>query len=125
MRFAPGLRYLMGEYSYYTDGVPGNDDDVVTENVGSDTFKNLSAALAEVRGARALSERDPDLASRLLTTAVEDFETVLRDRPDAPTEEGEPDWEVVAWQNEVGYMALVATELDRKSTRLNSSHANI
>ncbi|MFC0681532.1 glycoside hydrolase family 9 protein [Lysobacter korlensis] len=113
MRFGPGLRYLMGEYSYYTDGIPGNLDDVVTENVGSDTFKNLSAALAEVRGARALSEIDPALAARLLAAAREDFETVLRDRPSAPQEEGEPDWEVAAWQNEVGYMALVAAELAR------------
>jgi hypothetical protein len=113
MRFGPGVRYLMGRYSYFTDGVAGTDDDVVDQNVGSDTFFNLTAALAEARGAQAFRATDPAFATELLRAAEEDFATVLRDRPDVPNEAGEPDWHAVPWQNEAGYIALTALALNR------------
>lgn len=114
LRFGPGLRCLSGEYTYFTDGIPGTTDDVVQENVGSDTFKNITAALAEVKGARALRASDSRLADRLLRAAQEDFATVLRDRPRPPVERpGTPNWNVAPWQNETGYAALTAIELYR------------
>ena len=114
MRFGPGLRCLWGEYSYFTDTVPGALGDVVQQNVGSDPFKNLTAALAEARGARAVLHDDPDLAATLLRAAEEDFASVLRDRPGPPAERpGVSDWDVVPWQNEAGYIALTAIELYR------------
>jgi hypothetical protein len=114
LRFGPGIRCLMGGYSYFTDNVPGTNDDVVNEYVGSNTFKNLTAALAEVRGAQLLRASDSLLAGELLRASEEDFATVLRDRPEPPVEtETEPNWHVVSWQNEAGYMALTAVELYR------------
>lgn len=114
MRFGPGLRCLKGEYSYFTDNIPGAAGDVVQENVGSDTFKNLTAALAEVRGARALLRDDPGLAERFLRAAEEDFASVLHDRPSPPAKKpAAPDWDSVPWQNEAGYIALTAVELYR------------
>jgi hypothetical protein len=114
LRFGPGLRCLMGGYSYFTDSVPGTNDDVVNESVGSNTFKNLTAALAEVRGAQVFRASNEQLAGELLRAAEEDFATVLRDRPEPPVEkETTPNWAVVPWQNEAGYMALTAVELYR------------
>ena len=114
MRFGPGLRCLAGEYSYFTDTVPGTLGDVVQQNVGSDTFKNLTAALAEARGARAVLKDDPDLAATLLGAAEEDFASVLRDRPGPPVDSpAVPNWADVPWQNEAGYIALTAMELYR------------
>ncbi|MDA8350295.1 MAG: glycoside hydrolase family 9 protein [Pseudomonadota bacterium] len=116
MRFGPGLRCLVGEYSYFTDTVPGTLGDVVQQNVGSNTFKNLTAALAEARGARAVLKDDPDLAATLLRAAEEDFASVLRDRPGPPVDSpAVPNWQHVPWQNEAGYIALTAMELYRSA----------
>ncbi|MCC7463926.1 MAG: glycoside hydrolase family 9 protein [Gammaproteobacteria bacterium] len=115
MRFAPGVRWLMGSYAYFTDSERGTVDDIVADNVGSNTFKNLTAALAEARGARALRASEPARAAGLLRAAEEDFATVLKDRPSPPIEQGEPDWHEVPWQNEVGYIVLTAVELHRGS----------
>lgn len=130
MRFAPGVRLLKGSYSYHTDGIPGTLDDVVYSNedadrsgpgftgistrsptVGSETFKNLLAALAEARGAQFFKDTDEKFASELLQAAEEDFTTVLGDRPAPPVEGETPNWRTAPWQNEVGYMALTAVEL--------------
>lgn len=147
MRFEPGIRLLAGNYSFYTDGIVGDSDDVVIENpdelpkrsapstindqggfgmmmrpvIASDTFLNLGGALAEVRGARALKSSDPKLSAELLKAAEEDFATVLRDRPEPPAEKGAPNWHVQCWQNEAGFMALTAVELFRETGK--SSYA--
>lgn len=116
MRFAPGLRTLYGEYSYYTDGIPGTDDDVVQEDkraeVGRDPFQNTLAVLAAARAARALRRRDPALAKRLISAAREDYAVTTMDvRPPAdapPLEINEP-----SWRDRIGYLTLAAVELFR------------
>ena len=61
-RFAPGIRILYGEYSYWTDGKIASNDDVLQEGrggVGRDSYQNTLAALAAARASRALRTSDP------------------------------------------------------------------
>jgi Glycosyl hydrolase family 9/Cellulase N-terminal ig-like domain len=119
MRFGPGRRCLYGEYSYYTDGIPGTDDDVVQDNVGSDTFQNILATLAAARAARVWASRDPELGAELLRAAEEDFAAVLVDRPRPPGDSPSIEINEASWRDEVGYLTLAAVELFRAT---GSSH---
>ena len=113
MRFGPGIRCLYGQYSYYTDSIPGNLDDVVQENVGADLFQNILAVLATATAARVLKTSDSRLARRALRAAIEDYAALRpqvaeppRDAPPIEINEG-------SWRDRIGYLTLAAVELHR------------
>jgi len=117
-RFAPGIRVLYGEYSYWTDGKIGTRDDVRQEGrggVGRDAFQNTLAALATARASRALRRRDPLLAARLLQSAREDYADAVRSVV-VPTEAPPLEINVPSWRDRIGYLTLTAAELYRATS---------
>ena len=117
MRFAPGMRTLYGEYSFWTDGIPGTIDDVVQAEprtlVGRDNFQNTLAALATARAARSLQRRDDSLSQRLLKAAREDFADVLEHTPAPPKSAPALSINEPSWRDQIGYLTLAAVELYR------------
>jgi hypothetical protein len=117
MRFAPGLRTLYGDYSFWTDGIPGTIDDVVQSEprtlVGRDNFQNTLAALATARAARSLEHRDAALSLRLLKAAREDFADVLDHTAGPPTSAPALSINEPSWRDQIGYLTLAAVELYR------------
>jgi hypothetical protein len=113
MRFGPGLRCLYGTYSYWTDGVRGNEDDVLQDNVGRDLFQNILAVLATATSARVLAKVDPALSAKALACAREDYEEAKShvsqppsDSPPIPINQG-------SWRDHIGYLTLASVELYR------------
>lgn len=114
-RFAPGMRILYGEYSYWTDGRIGTSDDVLQEGrggVGRDSFQNTLAALITARASVALRRIEPPLAARLLEGAREDYADVVRDFA-VPTDAPALEINVPSWRDRIGYLTLAAAELFR------------
>jgi hypothetical protein len=126
MRFAPGMRTLYGDYSFWTDGIPGTMDDVVQSEprtlVGRDNFQNTLAALATARGARSIQRRDAALSLRLLKAAVEDFDDVLEHTSAPPTAAPALSINEPSWRDQIGYLTLAAVELYRSTGEQRYAH---
>jgi hypothetical protein len=113
LRFGPGIRCLYGDYSYYTDGIPGTLDDVMQQNVGEDLFQNILAVLATATAARVLGDREPHVARRALRAAIEDY-AALRPQMMTPPRDAPPiDINEGSWRDRIGYLTLAAVELHR------------
>jgi hypothetical protein len=117
-RFGPGLRVLYGDYSYYTDAVPGTIDDVVQDSrggVGTDPWLNTLSALAGARAARTLRGSNPELSDTLIAAAAQDYDAVVADiAPPAeatPRQINEP-----SWRDQIGYLTLASVELYRATS---------
>jgi len=117
LRFAPGIRTLYGDYSFWTDGIPGTLDDVVQSEprtlVGRDNFQNTLAALATARAARSLLQRDAALSLRLLKAAREDFADVIEHTEGPPKSAPPLAINEPSWRDQIGYLTLAAVELFR------------
>jgi len=77
-RFGGGYRITWNPLGFYTDGIPGNDDDVVrrADNI---PWENFIAAGAEAMAYTALTKRKlkPDLARQCLQAAEEDWRAAV------------------------------------------------
>ncbi len=113
MRFGPGIRCLYGEYSYYTDSIPGDLDDVVQENVGADLFQNILAVLATATAARVLKDTAASLARRALRAAVEDYAALRPEVAEPPRDAPPIEINQGSWRDRIGYLTLAAVELHR------------
>ena len=113
MRFGPGIRCLYGEYSYYTDSIPGDLDDVVQENVGADLFQNILAVLATATAARVLKGSAASLARRALRAAVEDYAALRPEVTEPPRNAPPIEINQGSWRDRIGYLTLAAVELHR------------
>lgn len=71
-RFGDGYRASYSSCSIWTDGIIGTNDDVSTAAVRS-AYTNFDAAYAELLGAKALADVDPDYARYAIKIAKEDF----------------------------------------------------
>jgi hypothetical protein len=70
--FGDGYRLQWSCMNIWTDGIIGNNDDIV-EEAKNIPFENFLAALAEAKAARVLRETDPHLAAHSLKKAAEDW----------------------------------------------------
>lgn len=71
-RFGDGWRAVYSSSSIWTDGIIGNEDDIVSDAAES-PYINLVSSFAEACGAYALRESDPILADYALKLSAEDF----------------------------------------------------
>jgi Glycosyl hydrolase family 9/Cellulase N-terminal ig-like domain len=115
MRFGPGVHCLYGNYSYWTDGKVGADDDVVQTNVGRDLFQNVAGILAAATAARVLRAVQPELAARLLGAAREDHAAIIGDFATPPAEAPALNINQPSWRDLVCYLTLATVELYRAS----------
>jgi hypothetical protein len=115
MRFEPGVHCLYGTYSYWTDGKPGTDDDVLQNNVGRDLFQNVAGILAAATASRVLRGVQPELAARLLIVAREDHAAIIGDFATAPAEAPALNINQPSWRDLVCYVTLATVELFRAS----------
>lgn len=72
-RFGDGYRAGWATLGFWTDGIPGTNDDVTAE-AQNKPFENFSAVTAEALAARVLKETDPDLAAGSLAAARKDWQ---------------------------------------------------
>lgn len=113
MRFGKGLRCTYGHYAYYTDGVVGNEDDMLQDNVVVDPFQNILATLAFARAARAFKSIDAPYSVRLLKAAEEDFASVIETYPQPSTDATPIQINEGSWRDRIGYLTLCAAQLYR------------
>lgn len=72
-RFGDGSRVTWATMDFWTDGVPGNADDVLG-SVGDGPFDNFTGAAAEATAGRVLKQTHPELAARSLQAAIADWQ---------------------------------------------------
>ncbi len=71
-RFGDGYRVTWATMDFWTDGVPGNQDDVVVDAHDS-PFENFLAAATAAAAARAFADSDKPFSDRCLNAAEADF----------------------------------------------------
>ena len=72
-RFGDGYRCDWATMDFWTDGVIGTSDDVTVDAVDS-ALDNFTASTAEATAARILKKIEPEVASRALKLAMEDWQ---------------------------------------------------
>ncbi|MFC2125263.1 glycoside hydrolase family 9 protein [Bacteroidota bacterium] len=83
-RFGDGFRINWSKMRMYTDGIIGNDDDVVTP-AGNIPWENFLAAGTEAFAYRVFKDKKPELAKEFLQAAEEDWEAAAKSQSDWET----------------------------------------
>jgi hypothetical protein len=114
MRFGKGLRCTGTSVTYYTDSEVGTIDDIVQENVVSEPYQNIIAALVTGYAARLLKPADPGYSARLLQATEEDYESVIESYSEPPSDSSGM---MGFFRDPIGYIIHTAVELYRATGR--------